>query len=201
MWHLSLGPCILHFESLLYLSPAPHPSKWKLFQALEGVLNLQRLSLLHRTLSHVLHWVSARHTLRLNWIELNWDWDLEAIIEGIYFFLDEKRRQDLIYLYGKLSRAGWYTQMARCSWECEDRVRETEWNRRLRSWHPGANISSGRTQSPPHCACACSSEASAEAEGWCYFDHQAVFSECPWLIPLLLLLMDSILNGKSLLEK
>lgn len=156
------------------------------------------LSLLH---SHVLHWVSARHTLRLNWIELNWDWDLEAIIEGIYFFLDEKRRQDLIYLYGKLSRAGWYTQMARCSWECEDRVRETEWNRRLRSWHPGANISSGRTQSPPHCACACSSEASAEAEGWCYFDHQAVFSECPWLIPLLLLLMDSILNGKSLLEK
>lgn len=96
------------------------------------------------------------------------------------FLLDEKQRQNLIYLDGKPSWAG-TAQMAACSCECADGVRETEQNRWLWSWHPGANISSVHTQSPLPCACA--SEASAEPEGWCYFDHWALFSEYTWLIP------------------
>lgn len=44
--------------------------------------------------------------------------------------------------------------------------------------------------------CARVSEASAEAEGWCYFNHWALFSEYTWLV-LLLLLLDAILNRIS----
>jgi hypothetical protein len=76
---------------------------------------------------------------------------------------------------------GGTAQMAGCSCKCGDRVRETDQHRRLKNWHPGTNISSSLTQSPLVCARA--SAALAEAEGWGYFDHQALFSEYTWLIP------------------
>ena len=66
----------------------------------------------------------------------------------------------------------------------------TEWSRTNRWPLAGASISSGHTL-------LCSlSKASAEAEGWCYFDHRALFSEYTWLV-LLLLLLDAILNRIS----
>lgn len=59
----------------------------------------------------------------------------------------------------------------------------TEWEKQNKaggsgSGPPGANISSGHTQSP--LPWACSSETLVEPEGWYYFGHRALFNECTW---------------------